>query len=172
MMRKPCFSFDADRDEALDAPVLGRGGLRKRSESSEGRENLMAAIELVRFASSLAHVEAAVERVIGEVRTLPWEAMDLDFIKLALIEALVNAVVHGNRESPEKEVTVRFSVGEDHFWVEISDQGDGFNPRKVAAFDLLSETGRGLLLIRAAMDEVTFNENGNTIRLVKYLRGE
>ncbi|WP_207643767.1 ATP-binding protein [Heliomicrobium modesticaldum] len=138
----------------------------------------MAAIELIRFASSLAHVEAAVERVIGEVSTLPWEALDLDFIKLALIEALVNAVVHGNRENPEKEVTLRYAVGEDHFWVEISDQGDGFDPRKAAsdplseAFDPLSETGRGLLLIRAAMDEVPFNEKGNTIRLAKYLRRE
>ncbi|MBM7866116.1 ATP-binding protein [Heliobacterium gestii] len=132
----------------------------------------MAAIRCLRFASSLTHVEEAVEQVIGEVKSLPWEAMDLDFIKLALIEALVNAVVHGNEGDPEKEVTLRFAVEEDHFWVEVSDQGDGFDPQSVAAFDLLSETGRGLLLIRAAMDEVTFNEKGNTIRLVKHRRAK
>ncbi|MBC9783646.1 ATP-binding protein [Heliobacterium chlorum] len=129
----------------------------------------MTATKVFRFASCLGNIEKAVEQILDEVRTLPWEPMDLDFIKLALIEALVNSVVHGNKENPDKWVTVCYGVVDGRFLVEATDEGTGFNPDVRKDYDLLSETGRGLLLIRAAMDEVTFNQKGNSIRLVKFV---
>ena len=93
-------------------------------------------------------------------------------IKLALEEAAINAIKHGNQLDDTKKVTVRFTIGEDRATISIGDEGEGFNPADVpdptAAENLTATSGRGLALINAYMDEVTFNERGNEVTMVKY----
>jgi len=82
-------------------------------------------------------------------------------VELALREALSNAVVHGNRLDAHKFVHVRCrcKVGEGVSLV-VSDQGQGFDPSSVpnpvAVENLLAEHGRGIHLMKLAMDEVSF----------------
>lgn len=91
-------------------------------------------------------------------------------VRVALCEALANAIQYGNRLDPEKRVHVSVQVDDDALQVLVSDEGSGFDPAAVpdptdpTRIDL--EEGRGLFLIRQLMDEVWFNDRGNVICMV------
>jgi len=93
-------------------------------------------------------------------------------IKLALEEAIMNAIKHGNQLDPTKKVTVEFTLEKDKAVLAVADEGDGFNPSSVPDptedDHLDSPYGRGLILIRAYMDKVEFSENGAKITMTKY----
>lgn len=93
-------------------------------------------------------------------------------IHLALEEALVNAFKHGNKSNPEKTVFVQFTITSEKFDISITDQGDGFDPQELpdprCNGNLYKCSGRGVLLINAYMDEVQYNERGNSVHMVKY----
>jgi len=95
-------------------------------------------------------------------------------IKLALEEAVVNAIRHGNGLDPEKNVTVRFNIDHDKTVIEIQDEGPGFNPDKVpdptVEGNLDQPSGRGLMLMAAYMDKIEFENPGNVVRMTKYRR--
>ena len=90
-------------------------------------------------------------------------------IKLAIEEAIVNAIKHGNLMDSAKMVKVRYTVNEDHFLIEIEDQGEGFRPEDVPdptlPENLERPCGRGLLLMRAYMTECDFIGSGNICRM-------
>jgi serine/threonine-protein kinase RsbW len=93
-------------------------------------------------------------------------------IRLAVEEAMINAIKHGNRFDRRKTLTVSADVGERLAAITITDQGPGFDPRTVpdptADENLEKPCGRGIMLMRAYMDEVAFNPRGNAVRLVKH----
>ncbi|MCK4283023.1 MAG: SpoIIE family protein phosphatase [Candidatus Brocadiae bacterium] len=93
-------------------------------------------------------------------------------VKLALEEAAINAIKHGNQLDDTKKVTIAFAIDEDRVLISVADEGEGFNPGDVPdptdEDRLLAASGRGLALIRAYMDEVSFNEVGNEITMIKY----
>ena len=99
---------------------------------------------------------------------------DIFSIRLALEEALVNAIKHGNQSDPAKKVRISYRLLADRFEVAISDEGTGFNPEDVpdptAAENLERPCGRGLMLMRHYMTEVVFNDRGNSVRMSKILR--
>lgn len=90
---------------------------------------------------------------------------------IALDEAFVNAVKHGNRNDPRKlvRITAELSSKEARFTVE--DEGDGFNVQEIPdprdPSNLFKASGRGVLLIYNIMDEVQYNERGNRLTMVK-----
>ncbi len=94
-------------------------------------------------------------------------------IALAVREAAVNAVYHGNHYDPQKKITVGFESSGSALTVTIRDQGTGVVPEEVpdplAPENLLRGSGRGIFLIRAFMDEVRFRtlDPGTEIILVK-----
>lgn len=92
-------------------------------------------------------------------------------IKMAVEESLVNAIKHGNQMDPSKTVRVEYEVSPEEVRVHITDEGPGFNPEDVpdptAPENLERPCGRGLLLIRYYMSDVSFCNNGRTIVLVK-----
>jgi serine/threonine-protein kinase RsbW len=92
-------------------------------------------------------------------------------IKLALEEALVNAMKHGNRMDRTKKVWVSYRVHNDEFVIRIRDEGKGFNPAEVpdptVEENLERACGRGLLLMRYYMTEVLFLEEGNVCEMRK-----
>ena len=96
-------------------------------------------------------------------------------IKMAVEEALVNAIKHGNQMDPDKSVRVAYSLKPDRFDVRITDEGPGFNPEDVpdptAPENLERPCGRGLLLIRYYMSAVTFQDDGRTIVMHKLRNG-
>ena len=93
-------------------------------------------------------------------------------VELALREALNNAVVHGNRLDAHKLVHVRCrcKVGQGISLI-VSDQGQGFDPRTildpVAVENLEAEHGRGIHLMKLAMDEVLFQQGGTEVLMCK-----
>ena len=96
-------------------------------------------------------------------------------IEIAVLEALANAVIHGNRENPEKQVYVTCRCSMDgEVLITVRDEGEGFDSRTVVdplePQKLFLTHGRGLHLMRALMDEVLFDEDGAVVRMRKRLR--
>jgi serine/threonine-protein kinase RsbW len=94
-------------------------------------------------------------------------------IAMSVREAAVNAVLHGNAYDPKKKVSVSYETNGESLVIRIADQGAGLNPESVpdplAPENLLKQSGRGIFLIRAFMDEVRFRDlaPGTEITLVK-----
>lgn len=91
-------------------------------------------------------------------------------VRVALCEALANAIVYGNKLDPTKRVDVSVQVDDTVVRVCVEDQGDGFDPAvvpdptdpgRIEAVD-----GRGLFLIRQLADEVYHNDQGNSICMI------
>ena len=96
-------------------------------------------------------------------------------IEVAIYEALANAVIHGNHENQEKQVHVACRCSMDgEVLISVRDEGEGFESRVVPdpteAQRLLLTHGRGLHLMKALMDEVSFEENGTVVRMRKRIK--
>ncbi len=97
-----------------------------------------------------------------------------EFVELALREALSNAMFHGNRLDARKLVHVRCccECGKGVFIV-VRDQGHGFEPHKVpnplTIENLRAEHGRGIHLMKLAMDEITYERGGTEVQMRKNL---
>jgi len=98
-------------------------------------------------------------------------------ISMAVREAAVNAVLHGNAYDPGKKVRLEFERTGDDLVITIRDQGKGLDPAKIPnplePENLLKTSGRGIFLIRSFMDEVQIHpsQTGTEIKLVKHVRG-
>ena len=98
-------------------------------------------------------------------------------IGMAVREAAVNAVLHGNAYDPGKKVTLDFEKTGDDLVITIRDQGKGLDlnniPDPLAPENLLKTSGRGIFLIRSFMDEVEIHPShtGTEIRLIKHVHG-
>ena len=113
----------------------------------------------------------ALDRVMSLVQTLPCVQGDLDDVRLALAEALSNAVIHGNREDPDKIVGICAGCdGQSRLLIAVTDQGDGFDPAVLpdptTAENICSSHGRGVFLMKRLVD-VEFNLGGRQIVLRK-----
>jgi serine/threonine-protein kinase RsbW len=97
-------------------------------------------------------------------------------VKLALDEAVTNAIKHGNKLDPRKQVEVVASVTGQGVHIEIRDEGPGFDratvPDPTCEENLDKCSGRGLLLIEAYMSSVTWSEDGRSIRMTKHNTAE
>jgi len=98
-------------------------------------------------------------------------------ISMAVREAAVNAVLHGNAYDPEKKVKLDFERTKSELVITIRDQGKGLDLNKIpdplAPENLLKTSGRGIFLIRSFMDEVQISpsQSGTEIKLVKHVHG-
>ena len=95
---------------------------------------------------------------------------------MAVREAVINAVLHGNEYDPARQIEVAFENTGTDLMIIVADQGRGFDPEKIpdplAEENLLRGTGRGIFLIRSLMDEVRFRnlDPGTELTLVKHLK--
>jgi serine/threonine-protein kinase RsbW len=116
-------------------------------------------------------VQDTIEQLLQERNT---QEHDLFSIKLALEEALVNAIKHGNQMDRGKKVHIAYRVLPDRFDIRIADEGKGFDPEDVpdptAIENLERPCGRGLMLMRHYMDEITFNDRGNAVVMTKLFK--
>ena len=100
-------------------------------------------------------------------------------IGIAVREAVINGIVHGNGGDPKRMVTVRLTDRGDRFEAHVKDEGPGYTPDEsqdpTSVENLLNTSGRGLLMIRAFTDKVEFvnsDEGGLTLTLTKHLQPE
>lgn len=116
-------------------------------------------------------IEDAVEFIVSRCSTCQDVARKLRFnFRVSLVEALSNAMIYGNGRDPAKRVRLEVHLSAGRLTARVTDQGHGFNPLRVpdptAPENLLEEGGRGLFLMRKLMDEVHYNERGNSVTLV------
>jgi serine/threonine-protein kinase RsbW len=126
--------------------------------------------------SNLDSVDGAEELVLKIAEGVGFEQEDLHKIGMAVRESVVNAVVHGNRYSAHKKVHLTVARSRKHIAVTIADEGNGFELNSLAdplaEENLLQQSGRGILLIRAFVDDFQMRRMspaGTEVRLVKYL---
>ena len=94
-------------------------------------------------------------------------------VRLALEEAVVNAIRHGNKSDPSKRIHVDYLVEDTRLEVNVQDEGPGFDlesvPDPTAEENLEADHGRGILLMRVYMDEVAYSAKGDRVTLIKFL---
>jgi len=122
--------------------------------------------------SKAVAVEGLCRQLLAEAAGNNFNGDDIFAIHLALEEALLNAVQHGNKTDAGKQISIECLITPEKFDISITDQGTGFNPEAVpdprSEENLYKSWGRGLLLMRSYMDVVEYNETGNSVHMIKY----
>ena len=113
-----------------------------------------------------------VQRLIREeVERLGYDADSQFAIKLALEEALINAIKHGNKMDKSKRVHVEWRCTREAAEITIEDEGPGFDRTRVPdptdERNLEKLTGRGILLIESYMTRVEYSKGGRRVRLIR-----
>jgi len=125
----------------------------------------------LKIPSTLDALPAVHEQLQQALHDAGYTKEDLFGIKLAVEEALVNAVRHGNGSDATKTVGVSYAVSPTRVEISICDEGAGFNPNAVPDptldENLERPHGRGVMLMNAYMTDVSYNEAGNCVTLVK-----
>ncbi len=121
--------------------------------------------------SDLDVAHELIEQTILAMSDLEWPGGDMFHVQMAMEEALVNAIEHGNKRCESKLVAVAISVSGQEITIQIKDQGDGFDHRNVAdpteEERLDQPRGRGVLLIRELMSQSRYNDLGNELVMIK-----
>jgi serine/threonine-protein kinase RsbW len=111
------------------------------------------------------------ERIVSRLEQLEFPPRDVFGVRLALEEALVNAIKHGNGMDPSKSVRIQWRIDANSVCVEIEDEGPGFTPEDVpdptAEENLERPCGRGIMLMKSFMSRVEFSGRGNRVLLEK-----
>ena len=156
--------------------ALSRASKRKKGG---GKHLSMTAKKVVyKLDSTLESVNEAEQKASQLATGSGFDEDEVLRIEMAVREAAVNAVYHGNGYDPNKKMTLGFEKTEDALIITVADEGHGLDPEKLpdplAPENLLKPSGRGIFLIRSFMDEVRFRslEPGTEITLIKHVRSE
>lgn len=144
--------------------VAGEGGTRAR------RPGGLTGNLQFEFPSSVRFVREVVAEVVEACERLAFSGSRATLnLRIAVGEALSNAILYGNRENPEKLVRVLAELRPGSAKVTVTDEGPGFDPQSVLdptrPENRERSHGRGLFLLRSLADDVRFNERGNSITL-------
>lgn len=126
----------------------------------------------------VTEASAVVNRVLQTLQAEGYSQQDRFAVQLAMEEAIVNAIKHGNRNDPTKHVCISYELRAATprpeakcIVIEIEDQGSGFRPDEVpdptASENLEHPNGRGLMLMQRFMNWVRYNEQGNRVTMCK-----
>jgi serine/threonine-protein kinase RsbW len=113
-------------------------------------------------------------KILGLIQTMDYSEDDLFAIHLAMEESIVNAVKHGNKRDPDKNVIIEYDLSPEKLELWVTDEGRGFDfehladPRTDA--NIYKTNGRGVLLIRSYMDNIEYNQAGNSVHMIKFNR--
>jgi serine/threonine-protein kinase RsbW len=122
--------------------------------------------------SDAAEARRVQDEIEESLRANHYSPHEIFGIKLALEEALVNATKHGNQMDRSKTVQVAYRITPERFDVLVADQGSGFDPAEVpdptAVENLERPSGRGVMLMKHYMNEVGYNESGNSVYMTKF----
>jgi serine/threonine-protein kinase RsbW len=134
-------------------------------------------IEDVLLDSTLESVDVAEAVVVRAATAMGFDEDRQHEVGIAVRETMVNAVAHGNHYSSRKKVHLRVMKNDKGIVVEIDDEGKGFELEEVPdprhGENILRQSGRGLLMIRAFMDELEIKRRepqGTHVRMVKHFQ--
>jgi serine/threonine-protein kinase RsbW len=118
-----------------------------------------------------AEMEPAIEEIVAALEKAGFTDRERFAVRLALEEAIMNAIRHGHHYDRNKSVHLRYRVTPECVLAEIEDEGPGFDPGAVpdprAPENIEREGGRGLLLMRSYMTWVRYNEQGTCVTMCK-----
>jgi serine/threonine-protein kinase RsbW len=123
------------------------------------------------FPSRTTEAKRILESILARLEGENWFPHDIFGVHLALEEALVNAVKHGNRMDEAKSVHVEVKLSPERLYVRIRDEGPGFKMEEVPDCtedeNLEKASGRGIMLMRNFMSFVEYNDVGNMVTMEK-----
>jgi serine/threonine-protein kinase RsbW len=121
--------------------------------------------------SDLALMNGVLQYLLERVAKLGLITLEGSNLFVALDEAFVNAVKHGNKNDPTKLVRVGAELSPKEACFTIEDEGEGFDVQTIPdprdPSNLFKSSGRGVLLMYNIMDEVEYNAQGNRVKMVK-----
>lgn len=127
--------------------------------------------KVIEIQSTLTEAKRPETLILREIESSGYDEDSTFAIKLALEEAMTNAVRHGNCGDACKKVRVRYAITPQRVVICVRDEGKGFCPDAIpdpTEPDRLSlPCGRGIMLIRAYMNEVEYREDGREICMTK-----
>ncbi len=149
----------------MSAPLFAEFARRAVAEGG-----LDAELKL-RVPSDVAYVDEAVDLVARHLEAAFVDRHTIRFnLRVALAEAVANAILYGNCQDTDKRVAIRVLFGHNVVEMEVTDEGCGFDyrylPDPTLPANRMRPYGRGLYLIRQLVDEVRFNEAGNSICMI------
>jgi serine/threonine-protein kinase RsbW len=163
LARWPPDSADRSATASLTAPILVGGSEVGMLHVSGGcvSRSITIQLDLPALPASLDILAAAIETILKQHTTLDGPDKTIYETCLAIHELCVNIIEHaygGAREGTTGYIamTITLTTFPHRLIVETYDTGEPFDPSRVPEPDLLSERGRGLQLIRALMDEVSY----------------
>lgn len=114
----------------------------------------------------VSQVEDYVEKLVNKHKLSPDKRGN---ILISLTEAVTNAIRHGNENDESKTVELEIQEQENGLAVRVSDEGDGFDygnlPDPTSPDHIMECGGRGVYLMRALSDELSFRNNGSTVEM-------
>ena len=120
--------------------------------------------------SALEQVEPVHQQVVSYLNATGYSDEIHERAELAIIEALTNAIRHGNRENQEKTVQLRLFIEDSTLTCTVEDEGHGFQPEEIMnpldPDQLLESGGRGVFLIKEMADLVIFENSGRRVRMI------
>ena len=135
-----------------------------------GQDRILAAT--VSQLNTLEQGYRVADALLDELKTKGYSEVAVFAVRLAVEEALNNAIRHGNAMDPGKTAELIYEVTEERVEIRVSDEGPGFDfsevPDPTLDENLDKPTGRGLMLMRAYMDLVEYNDAGNQLHMVKF----
>jgi serine/threonine-protein kinase RsbW len=128
----------------------------------------------VEIDSDFAQANQVEDQIVQAAKVNNYGEEAIFALRLSLEEALSNAIRHGNVGDISKKVRIRYLVNAEHIEIFVADEGKGFNPDNLpdptVMENLENPSGRGIMLMRAYMNKVEYNETGNQVHLVKLHR--
>jgi serine/threonine-protein kinase RsbW len=125
--------------------------------------------------ATAADLLPVLEELVEAMSRLGYSSRDVFCVRLAVEEAVINAIKHGHRYDPTKQVEIRYKLNQDNVLMEIEDEGPGFVPEQVAdptaQENLAKPSGRGLLLMQTFTTWMRYNARGNCLTFCKRLEG-
>jgi serine/threonine-protein kinase RsbW len=111
------------------------------------------------------------ESVLHQLEAENWFPHEIFGVHLAMEEALVNAIKHGNRFDDAKRVQVVCKLSPERIYLQVRDEGPGFRPDDVPDCtrdeNLEKASGRGIMLMKGFMSRVDYNAAGNCVTMEK-----
>ncbi len=122
--------------------------------------------------SSMQHIYLLDTVILEILKEMEFDEETSEQVSLAVIEAGTNAIKHGNQEDLNKSAHFEFIIQSDKLTVIVQDEGKGFKreevPDPLDPANLLKSSGRGIFLMEACMDSVTFEQSGTIVKMVKH----
>lgn len=129
-----------------------------------------------RLPNERAALEDVANTIIDEAEAMGYPQASCFALRMAIEEAVSNAFRHGHRDlHPDTDIEIAWDISPERITIVVEDQGSGFDPESLpdptAEENIEKPSGRGLLLIRAYMSKINFNDAGNRVTMV-YLHPE